>query len=701
MPLRATRSLATLALACAAACLAPSVARAWRANGIPVTPPAGNSGSRQTEAAIVSDGAGGAFIAWIDVRDNLVHTYLHHLDATGAEAAGWPPGGQPMLDLPWNPTLIADGEGGVYLGANESYPGRSIIRLVRVASDGSIVSPWAVNGLAIPADEDPWKAAPAVSSTAPVRGEPGDPGRSVEGAASQQVFKFDPTVFGPSLSLADDHGPLMAWLHEPAVTCCTHTHATRFTASGGTMAGLGIAGGAFEIAASPVAVCSDDANGMWVAFARASYPDSIRLIVHHIGSDGAAAPPVMACAIECFQDSPGLIRDGAGGVWVVWRDRRIFATPRPFVQHVLAGGGYAPGWPAEGVALTASATEAGTYRMLNGGYWPTAVSSVASDGAGGLYVAWTDFRGGPANGDVYAQHLLADGTRAAGWPANGLAVCSAPRAQRHPTVSEDGAGGLLVCWEDSRGASQDIYAQHIGGAGGVAPGWPVNGTAVCAADSLQELPQIASDGEGGAIVAWTDHRAGRPQTYAQRVSADGTVPVLAALAGVDANGERVRVTWMVSGASGAPIEVERASRDEAWRPIARVWPDALGRVSVEDRDVTAGGRYRYRLAFGDALRVGEVMVEVPLGAELSLRASGPNPSAGHPRIAFSLPDQGAARLQIVDVAGRTVFSRDIGSLGGGRHVIVLGDEAHLAAGFYVVRLTRGERSLTRRLLVTR
>ena len=37
------------------------------------------------------------------------------------------------------------------------------------------------------------------------------------------------------------------------------------------------------------------------------------------------------------------------------------------------------------------------------------------DGAGGAYVLWLDMRNG--NADLFAQHILGDGTRAPGWAA--------------------------------------------------------------------------------------------------------------------------------------------------------------------------------------------------------------------------------------------------------------------------------------------
>jgi hypothetical protein len=175
-----------------------------------------------------------------------------------------------------------------------------------------------------------------------------------------------------------------------------------------------------------------------------------------------------------------------------------------------------------------------THSAAAGSQWPsdgapvcTAPSSqltpvAVADGAGGVIVAWYDFRGG--NADIYAQRLLASGLPDPAWPAAGRALCTAAGWQHAPAIVPDGAGGAIVAWQDERDSSSDIYAQRVLASGTVDPAWPVNGRAVCAASDDQVYPAITSDGAGGAIVAWRDYRGG-PDTdvYAQRVLASGAV----------------------------------------------------------------------------------------------------------------------------------------------------------------------------------
>ena len=88
------------------------------------------------------------------------------------------------------------------------------------------------------------------------------------------------------------------------------------------------------------------------------------------------------------------------------------------------------------------------------------------------------------------------------------------------------------------------------------------------------------------------------------------------------------------------------------------------------------------------------------GAEFALHGARPNPSAGHLTVAFSLPDGSPANLELVDVAGRRVFQREVGSLGAGFHVIPI-ERTGLPAGIYGLRLTQHGHTLTSKVSVVR
>ncbi len=150
-----------------------------------------------------------------------------------------------------------------------------------------------------------------------------------------------------------------------------------------------------------------------------------------------------------------------------------------------------------------------------------AYPTVVSDGSGGAIITWEDDRNG-GNEDIYAQRIIASGT--VQWTTNGVAICTATDDdQRVPTIVTDGSGGAIITWYDHRnGTDDDIYAQRINASGTVQ--WTTNGVAICAATGDQEVPTIVSDGSGGATITWYDHRNGTDyDVYAQRVNASGAV----------------------------------------------------------------------------------------------------------------------------------------------------------------------------------
>jgi hypothetical protein len=90
------------------------------------------------------------------------------------------------------------------------------------------------------------------------------------------------------------------------------------------------------------------------------------------------------------------------------------------------------------------------------------------------------------------------------------------------------------------------------------------------------------------------------------------------------------------------------------------------------------------------------------GADFALRGAWPNPAGGRLSIAFALPTGAPATLELIDLLGRRVLSREVGGLGPGSHVVDLSrDAANLHAGVYAVRLTQAGWSLTTKIVLMR
>lgn len=180
------------------------------------------------------------------------------------------------------------------------------------------------------------------------------------------------------------------------------------------------------------------------------------------------------------------------------------------------------------------------------------VSVNSSDNA--IILVWRDGRnGGSSNSDIYAQKLGVSGS--AQWTANGVAICNALNSQQTPAAAADLAGGAIIAWDDARVFNTlDIYAQRVAADGSVK--WSSDGVAICGAAGVQRNAAIVHDGEGGAIIAWQDYRAGGSEidVYAQRVDSTGTTQwTTDGVAVCTAAGRQITPRMVTDGAGGAVI----------------------------------------------------------------------------------------------------------------------------------------------------
>ncbi len=282
------------------------------------------------------------------------------------------------------------------------------------------------------------------------------------------------------------------------------------------------------------------------------------------------------CAASGIQAFPSSASDGSGGVLVAWSDARSPGDWNVFVQRMTRAGVNAPGWPANGVpACLASGAQGVTSGLCIGG-----------DGAGGAFIAWGDRRG--ADVDVYAQHINALGAVSPGWPVDGYPVCVASGDQTIPVIATDGTGGLYVAWSDTRnGVNPQVFVQRVVNGPSISPGWPTNGKHIDGQAGDNRCPAIAAN-EAGVFVAWSEIS----RVALQHVTMQGTLfpswPALGATVGPDSCGlgdvraildssGGVFVTWAGQPASCGTLQFVGdifAQRITALGQPAPGWPSA-------------------------------------------------------------------------------------------------------------------------------
>ncbi|MEO5616519.1 MAG: hypothetical protein ABIS67_02000 [Candidatus Eisenbacteria bacterium] len=119
---------------------------------------------------------------------------------------------------------------------------------------------------------------------------------------------------------------------------------------------------------------------------------------------------------------------------------------------------------------------------------------------GGAFVVWIEHRDGAAR--VRSTHILADGSKAAGWSGSGLELSERLSDASNPAMVALPGGAAFVAWEARHAVRRDIAVQRIT-AEGVAAGWPEGGVVLTEGAEEVASPQLLADAQGSAFLLYT------------------------------------------------------------------------------------------------------------------------------------------------------------------------------------------------------
>jgi hypothetical protein len=219
------------------------------------------------------------------------------------------------------------------------------------------------------------------------------------------------------------------------------------------------------------------------------------------------------------QTDPEIARLQDGSALIVWLDARAGGGD-VYALRLLTDGSVAPGWPAGGLALEARAETADAPRIVG-----------ASEFTPPAFVVWEEsgprFGGGRS---IVARRLLDDGTPDPAWSALGAPLTSSPTVEHLNDARLSGSfysPSLVAVWTDTRAATVpnpvDLFAQWLDGSGSPKSGWPASGLAICTATGRQDAAHVSVT-DTYAAFAWEDHRGSDADVYAELRNANGTLP---------------------------------------------------------------------------------------------------------------------------------------------------------------------------------
>jgi hypothetical protein len=156
-------------------------------------------------------------------------------------------------------------------------------------------------------------------------------------------------------------------------------------------------------------------------------------------------------------------------------------------------------------------------------------------------------------------------------------------------------------------------------------------------------------------------------------------------------------SWPVGGGTGTVTVAANGGTGNI--PFTITVPDTASGLAHVCVSVSLAGALVRRCCFTVTAQQANSVTD-PREIAFGIHSVSPNPAARGLAVTFALPDRAPARLELLDVNGRRVAEREVGSLGAGLHILHFDREMPaLPAGVYAIRLTRGDRAVTAKVSI--
>lgn len=292
---------------------------------------------------------------------------------------------------------------------------------------------------------------------------------------------------------------------------------------------------------------------------------------------------ISANAGDTWADDARINKDASGTMPVDATD----SARNPAVTVAVDGGVFAS-W--EAAASTSSQSDIVAARW-DGTTWSTparvdagaagarAVQPAVASGDAGVFAAWTDYRSGSRNPDIFAARWSGSA-----WVESRVTAHVAPQSN----VSLGASGpGVKAAWEDERAGSQDVYSADWNG-----NAW-VNETRVndtSTRSTAQLFPSLEA-GPDGITSAFIDMRDGYPQAWLARLDpasqAPAWLPIQALPTGAEAGQFIVATAPDVAAGSAGSLHTSWAQWQNG-EGVAIMHATLTGGVWSEPTNVSAG-----------------------------------------------------------------------------------------------------------------
>jgi len=340
-------------------------------------------GAWQGEQQIVSDGAGGIIVAWVDHRDLTSDIYAQRYDAQGN--AMWDMGGIPVfinLEIAYGLRMVSDGEGGAVITWYDTHEGENKVYTQKLNSTGTIM--WDPDGV--------------------------------------RVCTYASSQTHPAIAAVSD-GVIIMWADLVGPT--QNLYAQRINSAGSLVwssSGMISATGPGNIFSTQILPKDDGAFLVW-ADDRADAGDLYTQRINGSGVRLWGSQGIVLDSSASYSKDPAIDHDGQGGFIVAWASDSIRT------QRVADSGDLA--WGTNGISLPSL-------------YPQVAYPTIMGDGSGGAFVAHEDYYDEYSIYFISSHRISPTGELL--WGSTGINPFPAAAADwfHRPHIVSDGADGLVI-----------------------------------------------------------------------------------------------------------------------------------------------------------------------------------------------------------------------------------------------------------------
>lgn len=375
----------------------------------------------QSVPVIARDGSGGAIIAWNDQRDvSLVSDiFAQRIDAFGV--AQWTKNGIPICNTPESqagPVILSNGSGGAIIAWNDSR-GMPNTNIFMQKIDSSGVTQWLTNGVAltdttVEGGENHLTlvsdgAGGAIITYEDTRVNYSDPDIYVQKINASGVVQWTTngvlisdaySSVSPKSTSDGAGGAIITWM-DLRNGSAYHIYAQRIDANGNVQwPANGAAICTIQYGGNLPAITSDDEGGAIIAW------EDIRegalnfdIYAQKINASGIVQwteNGVAICQANNNQVQLTIIGDDSGGAIITWGDKRAGGSFGDIYAQKINASGLVQ-WANDGVAISTAVKDQNAPALV-------------SDGSGGAIITWGDKRNDFSTAyDIYAQQVSSGG----------------------------------------------------------------------------------------------------------------------------------------------------------------------------------------------------------------------------------------------------------------------------------------------------